>query len=215
MKISDGTALDALKFGDDGLIPVIAQHATGGEILMLAFATRAALERTLADGVLWFWSRSRRELWRKGDTSGNVLRLVSLHHDCDADALVAHVLPTGPACHTGARSCFDAPPLLTALDLLIAERAAERNPSGHTGRLLTDGNLRLKKLGEEAVELALACERGSADVAAEGADLLYHTLVACRAAGVGLEDLLAVLADRRGISAAGAAPGRDGTASAE
>jgi phosphoribosyl-AMP cyclohydrolase / phosphoribosyl-ATP pyrophosphohydrolase len=197
-----------------GLLPVVAQHAHTGEVLMLAWVNREALERTLADGVMWYWSRSRSTLWHKGAVSGNEQRLVSLHADCDADALVARVLPSGPSCHTGAWSCFDAPPTLASLDGVIAERAADGG-AGYTGRLLADENLRLKKLGEEAVELAVACAHGDRGRAAEeAADLLYHALVACRAAGVGLADVLAVLAARRAVSAADDAPAEGGTASA-
>jgi phosphoribosyl-ATP pyrophosphohydrolase/phosphoribosyl-AMP cyclohydrolase len=139
---------------------------------------------------------------------------VSLHLDCDNDAIVARVLPDGPACHTGARTCFDAPPVLAALDDVIAARALSGDERSYTKRLLGDANLRLKKLGEEAVELALACERGdTARVRDEAADLLYHTLVACRAAGVSLTDVLGALA-ARSVSGAGDARGRDGTAEA-
>jgi phosphoribosyl-AMP cyclohydrolase / phosphoribosyl-ATP pyrophosphohydrolase len=190
--------LDALDFDRaGGLLPVVTQHALTGEVLMLAYTNRAALERTLAEQVMWYWSRSRAALWRKGETSGNVQRVVSLHPDCDADALLARVLPAGPSCHTGAWSCFDAAPTLRALADVITARVEK--PEGYTGRLLADANLRLKKLGEEAVELALSCQRqDSAAVAEEAADLLYHVLVACRGAGVKLEDVLAVLEERRG-----------------
>jgi phosphoribosyl-AMP cyclohydrolase / phosphoribosyl-ATP pyrophosphohydrolase len=190
--------LDALDFDRaGGLLPVVTQHALTGEVLMLAYTNRAALERTLAEQVMWYWSRSRAALWRKGETSGNVQRVVSLHPDCDADALLARVLPAGPSCHTGAWSCFDAAPTLRALADVITARVEK--PEGYTGRLLADANLRLKKLGEEAVELALSCQRqDSAAVAEEAADLLYHVMVACRGAGVKLEDVLAVLEERRG-----------------
>jgi phosphoribosyl-ATP pyrophosphohydrolase/phosphoribosyl-AMP cyclohydrolase len=198
MTIDSTTQLEQMNFGSDGLLPVITQHAHTGEVLMQAWTNRDALERTIADRVMWYWSRSRRELWRKGDTSGNVQRLVALHTDCDADSVLARVLPAGPSCHTGEWSCFAAPPVLAALDTVIAARAAGPHAGRYTSRLLADSNLRLKKLGEEAVELALACERGdTARVAEEAADLLYHALVACRAAGVGLEQVLAVLAARR------------------
>lgn len=201
MNVETAAQLDGLTFDGDGLLPVIAQHAHTGEVLMLAWANREALARTLDERVLWYWSRSRAELWRKGDTSGNVQRLVSLHADCDQDALVARVLPAGPSCHTGEWSCFGAPPTLTALDDVIAQRAVSPPSVSYTGRLLADSNLRLKKLGEEAVELALACERGERErVPEEAADLLYHVLVACRAAGVGLEDILGVLQGRRGAA---------------
>jgi phosphoribosyl-ATP pyrophosphohydrolase/phosphoribosyl-AMP cyclohydrolase len=216
MRLDGATQLDAVDFGKGGgLVPVVTQHACTGELLMLGFADRQALERTLADGVMWYFSRSRGALWRKGDTSGNVQRLLSLHADCDADAVLARVLPAGPSCHTGAWSCFAAPPTLAALDEVIAARAADRDAPGYTRRLLDDANLRLKKLGEEAVELALACERGERErVASEAADLLYHVLVACRAAGITAADVLGQLEERRGLSAASAGVLRkDGTES--
>jgi phosphoribosyl-AMP cyclohydrolase / phosphoribosyl-ATP pyrophosphohydrolase len=215
MIVREAAELDQLDFAKGaGLLPVVTQHARTGAVLMLAWANREALERSLRDGVMWYWSRSRGELWRKGETSGNAQRLVMLHLDCDADALLAHVLPAGPSCHTGAWSCFDAPPTLDRLDAVISARAAAPGTS-YTQRLLSDVNLRLKKLGEEAVELALACERGdAARVAEETADLLYHALVACRAAGARLEDVLAVLDARAGVSAAGGAPAGGGRTSA-
>lgn len=198
MNLDAAAQLDQLDFAKgDGLLPVIAQHAHTGEVLMLAYANREALERTLADRVMWFYSRSRAELWRKGATSGNVQHLVSLHGDCDSDAVIARVLPDGPACHTGAANCFDTTPTLSRLDALIDERMQGSAGGGYTRRLLADGNLRLKKLGEESVELALACEREDREgIAEEAADLLYHALVACRAAEVSLADVLAVLARR-------------------
>lgn len=198
MILHDAAALDRLDFTKaDGLLPVITQHALTGDVLMLAFVNREALERTLAERVMWYWSRSRSELWRKGDTSGSVQRVIEVHADCDNDAILARVLPAGPACHTGAATCFDAVPTLSRLDAVIAERAASRGDS-YTQRLLAEPNLRMKKLGEEAVELAVACAANDRSrVAAEAADLLYHVLVACRAAGVGLQDVLAVLEERR------------------
>jgi phosphoribosyl-AMP cyclohydrolase / phosphoribosyl-ATP pyrophosphohydrolase len=215
VRIVDAGGLDVLDLArNGGLLPVVAQHAHTGEVLMLAWATRDALERTLEEGVMWYWSRSRSTLWRKGDTSGNVQHLVSLHADCDADALVARVLPAGPSCHTGEWSCFAAAPTLAGLDQVLATRAAGADTGSYTRRLLEDRNLRLKKLGEEAVELALACERGDRRAAAEeAADLLYHALVACRAAGVSVADVLATLERRRGLSG-GDAPAGGGTAAA-
>jgi phosphoribosyl-AMP cyclohydrolase / phosphoribosyl-ATP pyrophosphohydrolase len=217
MMITDAAQLDGIDFAKaGGLVPVVAQHAYTGEVLMLAYGNRDSLGRTLADGEMWYWSRSRGELWRKGDTSGNVQRLVSLHLDCDSDAVVARVLPTGPSCHTGDWSCFAAPPTLAALDATIAARAASTG-SSYTQRLLADANLRLKKLGEEAVELALACERGQgARIAEEAADLMYHVLVACRAADVDAAMVLAELEGRRGDAvvsggAAAVAPAAGGT----
>ncbi|HEX5520564.1 MAG TPA: bifunctional phosphoribosyl-AMP cyclohydrolase/phosphoribosyl-ATP diphosphatase HisIE [Longimicrobiaceae bacterium] len=190
--------LDALDFAQgDGLLPLVAQHARTGEVLMLGYADREALGRTLQSGTLWFWSRSRERLWQKGETSGNVLRLVALHADCDADALVALVEPAGPTCHTGRWSCFEAPPTLAALDRTLATRAAAPTEDSYTARLLGDRNLRLKKIGEEAAELAVACaDQDTERAAEEAADLIYHALVACRALGVSADQVLERLATR-------------------
>ncbi|HEX7091184.1 MAG TPA: bifunctional phosphoribosyl-AMP cyclohydrolase/phosphoribosyl-ATP diphosphatase HisIE [Longimicrobiales bacterium] len=208
MRIENAAQLAALDFAKGGgLVPVVAQHAHTGEVLMLAYANREALERTLATGELWYYSRSRDALWRKGETSGNTQRLVSLHADCDADAVLARVEPAGPSCHTGARSCFAAPPTIAALADVIAARKADPPAGSYTARLFADANLRLKKLGEEAVELALACAAGGAQrVAEEAADLLYHALVACAAVGVGADDVLAALERRLAAGGSAAAP---------
>ena len=115
MRIASPADLDRIDFArSNGLVPVIAQHARTGEVLMVAWANRQALERTLADGHMWYWSRSRGVLWRKGESSGNVQRLAGLWLDCDADTVLAHVEPAGPSCHTGEWSCFGAPPTLAA-----------------------------------------------------------------------------------------------------
>lgn len=200
MRIETPNDLDGIDFAKgDGLVPVIAQHAWTGAVLTLAYASREALERTLESGRMWYHSRSRHRLWKKGETSGNVQRLVTLDADCDADALLARVLPAGPACHTGEPTCFGAGarPTLAALDAVIAERAADRPEGSHTVRLLDDRNLRLKKLGEEATELALACADGETDrVEEEAADLIYHVAVACRALGVDLEAVASALERR-------------------
>src|SRR5690606_2524402 len=203
MQIRTAADLDALDFArGDGLVTVVVQHARTGVVLMLAHADRTALERTLETGETWFWSRRRRELWHKGATSGNTQTLLGLFRDCDGDAILALVEPAGPACHTGAESCFEGRPTLPALaDVIERRRAAAVGPS-YTARLLADENLRLKKLGEEAVELALACRNGDAGTAAsEAADLLYHVLVACAGADVRLDDVLRVLQGRRSASA--------------
>jgi phosphoribosyl-AMP cyclohydrolase / phosphoribosyl-ATP pyrophosphohydrolase len=199
MRIDRSEQIAELAFDDAGLIPVVAQHAATGEILMLAWANAEALARTLETRSLWLYSRSRAELWHKGATSGNTQQVVSLHADCDRDALVARVLPAGPACHTGSRSCFEAPPTLAALADRIAERAGEGDESGsYTRRLLADENLRLKKLGEEAVELALACAAGDAPrVREEAADLFYHAMVAAYGSAVTADDILQSLERRR------------------
>lgn len=183
-----------------GLVTVIAQDARSGAVLMAAHADREALEQTIATGEMHYRSRSRGR-WHKGATSGNRQRVVSLHLDCDADAVLARVVPAGPACHSGMTSCFGAQALaadaLGALDATIGERAGGEG-SGYTRRLLGDRNLRLKKVGEEAAELAIACADGDRDRAAEeAADLFYHALVALRALGVALDDVRAVLDRRR------------------
>lgn len=198
MKIERNADLDALDFAKgDGLVPVVTQHARTGEVLMLAYANRVALERTLHTREMWYFSRSHDDLWRKGETSGNVQRLVTLDADCDSDTVLARVEPTGPSCHTGDWSCFSAPPTLAALSEVLRARRADPPEGSYTARLLADRNLRLKKLGEEATELALACaDADSTRVAEEAADLIYHTLVACLAAGTDTEDVLAELQRR-------------------
>lgn len=193
--------LDRIDFAKlEGLVPVIAQDARTGLVLMQAFASREALEATLRERRMWYFSRSRSKLWLKGETSGNLQHLRSLHYDCDADCVLALVDADGPACHTGARSCFEAEPVLLALDRVIGERAsAPATATSYTARLLADENLRLKKLGEEAAELVLACaQRDAARAAEEAADLVYHALVACRAVGVELGAVLTALDRRRG-----------------
>ena len=180
---------------------------------MTAFADREALERTLATGEMHYRSRTR-GLWHKGATSGNTQRVVALDPDCDGDAVLARVVSAGPACHTGAATCFGegatAADSLRRLDRVITDRVAQPR-AGYTDRLLADENLRWKKIGEEASELVVACARGRADaVRAEAADLVYHALVAMRAAGVGLDDLLQELAERarpEAGNAPGATPG--------
>jgi phosphoribosyl-ATP pyrophosphohydrolase/phosphoribosyl-AMP cyclohydrolase len=196
--------LDAVNFAKGGgLITVITQDASTGRVLMIAHADREALARTIETGEMYYHSRSR-GLWHKGATSGNRQRVVSLTLDCDGDALLARVDPLGPACHTGAVSCFGpAGDALGALDETIAARAAGNGDQpSYTRRLLADRNLRLKKLGEEAAELVTACADGDAErVAEEAADILYHTLVAARAVGVGLDDIRRVLERRSDVRA--------------
>lgn len=189
------------------LVPVVTQDAVTGVVLMLAWADREALEQCVATGEMHYRSRTR-GLWRKGATSGNTQRVVSLAWDCDRDTVLARVVPAGPACHDGTTSCFRDVALdadaLGALDRVIAARAsappAESAPGAKpswTRRLLDDRNLRLKKLGEEASELAVACADGDRTRAIEEtADLVYHALVALRAVGAGLDDVRAELASR-------------------
>lgn len=196
--------LDLLNFSKGGgLVTVVAQDVESGAVLMVAHADRNALTRTMITGEMHYTSRTR-GLWHKGETSGNVQRVVSLAADCDGDAVLARVKPAGPACHQGTFSCFRETALvsdaLAMTDTIIARRAADPSAEkSYTRKLLADRNFRLKKLGEESVELAVACADQDAPRAAEeAADLFYHALVALRAAGVTLADVRHVLASRAG-----------------
>ena len=203
--------LDFSKNG--GVVTVVAQDVRTGAVLMVAQADREALDRTVATGEMHYRSRTR-GLWHKGATSGNVQRVVSLVADCDGDTVLARVIPAGPACHSGASTCFttaDDPETLVGgvldrLDGTIAARAATLNDPGasYTRRLLADRNLRLKKLGEECAELVTACADADRERAvAESADLIYHTLVALHAVGASLEDVTGELARRSRESLSG------------
>lgn len=195
--------LDGVVMDQEGLVPVVAQDASDGRVLMVAWADREALEQTLETGFVHFWSRSRGELWKKGATSGNTLELVSLHADCDGDTLLARVRPAGPACHTGDDTCFgegshpDAEATLPAVWRTLVSRARERPEGSYTVRLLEDENLRIKKLGEETAELIQALLRDDGRAPEEAADLLYHTIVALLSNDHSLDDLLRELESRR------------------
>ena len=197
----DLTAVDFAKGG--GVVTVVAQDAASGVVLMVAQADREALERTIETGEMHYRSRTR-GLWHKGATSGNTQRVVTLDLDCDGDTVLARIEPAGPSCHTGSVSCFGerAPfaDALAVLDQTIQARAKAAGTEGarsYTQRLLGDRNLRLKKIGEEAAELVTACADGDGERAVEeAADLVYHALVALRAAGKGLPELRQVLAAR-------------------
>ncbi|WP_309669594.1 bifunctional phosphoribosyl-AMP cyclohydrolase/phosphoribosyl-ATP diphosphatase HisIE [Gemmatimonas sp.] len=198
--VFDLDQLDFTKSG--GLVTVVTQDVANGAVLMVAHADREALEYTLRTGEMHYRSRSR-GLWHKGGTSGHVQRVVSLTADCDADAVLARVVPAGPACHNGTTSCFREAALqadvFATLDATITSRlqTTDGTSTSYTQRLLGDRNLRLKKLGEEAVELATACVDGDVERATEeAADLLYHALVALRAVGGSLDGVRAVLSSR-------------------
>ncbi len=202
MTLMDLERLDFAKGG--GLVTVVTQDAQTGVVLMVAHADREALERTLATGEMHYRSRTR-GLWHKGATSGNTQRVVSLAADCDGDAVLARVVPAGPACHVGSMSCFGETALASetfaVLDSTIGERAASDDVPGerpsYTRRLLRDRNLRLKKLGEEQAELVAAIADGDrARAAEEAGDLWYHALVALHSIGVRLADVRHVLAKR-------------------
>ena len=202
------TMIDEIAFDERGLAPCVIQDAGTGEVLTVAWVNAEALERTIATGEMHLWSRSRDELWRKGETSGNVQRVRELRYDCDADAVLALVDPAGPACHTGERTCFfraaaGAPQpvaheALPALERTIDSRRAERPDGSYTARLLGDPALIGEKVREEADEVARAVDGESDDrVAEEAADLLYHLEVALASRGLGIEAPATVLNARR------------------
>ncbi|HEY1274219.1 MAG TPA: bifunctional phosphoribosyl-AMP cyclohydrolase/phosphoribosyl-ATP diphosphatase HisIE [Thermoleophilaceae bacterium] len=189
----------------DGLVPCIVQDSRTGEVLTLAYMDEEALRRTRETGETWFWSRSRGELWHKGETSGNVQRVKALRYDCDADALLALVEPAGPACHTGERTCFhrgemapEPEEALPALERTIAARRDERPEGSYTAELLADPPRIGAKVREEAEEVARAA-RDEADerVAEEAADVLYHLAVLLASRGLELADAYEVLNGRR------------------
>ena len=190
---------------DKGPLPCVVQDWRTGEVLTVAYMDREALRRTRESGEMWFWSRSRQELWHKGETSGNVQRLRELRWDCDADTLLAEVEPAGPACHTGERTCFhngDVEPspgeAVGALERTIAERREDAPEGSWTARLLADPQLREEKVLEEAEEVTRAAREESDErVAEEAADVLYHLAVLLGARGLSLTDAFAVLNDRR------------------
>lgn len=218
------TWTDGLKFDERGLVPVIAQDAGTGEVLMLAWANAEALRLTAETGRAHYWSRSRGELWAKGDTSGNTQEMVDVRVDCDADAILYRVRQSGPACHTGERSCFhrvaegaelaaapDPRPVLARVQHIVAQRHAERPENSYTTYLFGAGTDKiLKKVGEEATETIIAAKNGDrAELASETADLLFHLLVLWQAQGLPFDDVYAEL-DRR----FGAAPRTGSTAPA-
>ena len=203
----DPDTLDWAKM--DGLVPAIAQDAATGEVRMLGYCNRAALEATLATRVVTFFSRSRSALWVKGETSGNRLELVDARADCDSDAILLLVRPIGPTCHTGTDSCFgDAGPpgagFVATLAQTIADRAAAGPADSYTARLLAQGIKRIaQKVGEEGVETALAAVAGdSAELESEAADLIYHLLVLLEVSGSSLEQVVAELRRRHLASSA-------------
>jgi len=215
--VSENNRLSAVRFGADGLVPVVTQESRSGDVLMVAFANRDALDRTLATGLAHYYSRSRGALWQKGETSGHVQRVVEIRLDCDADTILYRVEQTGPACHTGTRTCFstvlgrtggqadsgaaEEDPgghALSRLARTIAQRAAERPPGSYTAELLAQGiGKASQKVGEEAVEVVVAANSEDDErLASEAADLLYHLLVLLQARGVPLDAVLQELESR-------------------
>ncbi|GAB3636023.1 bifunctional phosphoribosyl-AMP cyclohydrolase/phosphoribosyl-ATP diphosphatase HisIE [Hymenobacter arcticus] len=207
----------------DQLIPAIVQDAATGQVLMLGYFNAEAWARTQAEGRVTFFSRSKQRLWTKGETSGNYLRVVSLHADCDQDTVLVMAQPEGPTCHRGTTSCFEllggpataspslvpapAVGLLAELDQLIERRRQypEEEPGSYTVRLFEKGLARIaQKVGEEAVETVIDAMAGNrAGVAGEAADLVYHLLVLLRATGSSLEEMLLVLRQRHQTISAG------------
>lgn len=196
---------DDLKFDGKGLIPAIVQDASTREVLTLAYMNRESLARTIETRETWFWSRSRNELWHKGETSGNTQQVVDLVADCDDDAIVVLVTPAGPACHTGARSCFDLKQdedlagVLTQLYKLIESRERERPEGSYTSYLFDQGiDKILKKVGEESAETIIAAKNEeTTPLVSEVSDLIYHLLVLLVARGVSLDQVREELVLRR------------------
>jgi len=199
--VIDPNTIDFAK--GDGLVPVVVQDAATLQVLTLAYMDRAALDETIASGEATFFSRSRGGRWRKGETSGDRLHVVSITADCDSDAIVLGVRPVGNACHLNRTSCFgeaDAPGLgrIARLERTIAERAAADPSESWTARLIAQGPKRIaQKVGEEGVETALAGVAGpDEELASEAADLIYHLLVLLHARNMVFQDVLDVLASR-------------------
>ena len=193
----------------DGLVPAIVQHAATGEVRMLGYMDRAALDATIADKLVTFHSRSRGGPWRKGETSGNVLDLVDIRLDCDRDALLVLATPRGPTCHTGSDSCFgdDGAPgtgFIATLAETVASRAAADPATSYTARLVGEGMKRLaQKVGEEGVEVALAATAGdAAELTSEAADLVYHLTVLLEASDTSWEAVMNELRRRHSASEA-------------
>jgi len=196
---------DEIAYDERGLVPCVVQDASTGEVLTLAYMNAEALEQTRATGEMHFYSRSRGELWHKGETSGNVQRVRGMRLDCDGDAIVALVDPAGPACHTGERTCFfrgDTEPApgeaLAALERTIRERRGSTDGSSYTRELLEDPPLIGAKVREEAEEVARAASEESDErVGAEAADVLYHLTVLLASRELSLPDAFAELNARR------------------
>jgi len=219
--VTPGDALPAIRYGADGLVPAVVQDAADGRVLMVAWMDAEALDATLATGEVHFHSRSRGRLWRKGETSGNVLKLRAIATDCDDDAILVTAEPAAPTCHRGTRSCFDADGAPAAaptqgfawLDQLwstIADRAERRPQGSYTTQLLDGGvDLASRKVAEEATEVVIAAKNDAAaesagadrgetrkELAGEVADLLYHALVTLAERGLEPADVIGVLRAR-------------------
>ncbi len=209
MSFQQAVPLDKVRYNEQGLVPAIAQDYLDGTVLMLAWMNQESLSKTLATGEVWYWSRSRQELWHKGATSGHFQKLKGIRYDCDSDALLLTIEQVGDiACHTGERSCFHQadsavtpPPADTLTEVFKVIKDRQTNPSekSYTCQLLAAGdNKILKKIGEESVEVVMACKDDNPqEIAYEAADLFYHTLVALAHHGVDLRDVYRQLDNRR------------------
>ena len=208
-KFAAAVPLDEIAYNEQGLVPAIVQDYLDGTVLMMAWMNQESLAKTMQTGETWFWSRSRQELWHKGATSGHLQHIHSMRYDCDSDAILIGVEQVGDiACHTGERSCFHqvdqdvvSPPAdtLSQVFAVIRDRQQNPNPDSYTCKLFAGGdNKILKKIGEEAAEVVMACkddEPGA--IASEVADLFYHTLVALAHHNVDIRDVYRQLQSRR------------------
>ena len=215
MSVTDSSSFSAavpveqICYNEQGLVPAIVQDYLDGTVLMMAWMNRTSLRRTMETGETWFWSRSRQELWHKGETSGHLQQVKSLRYDCDSDALLVGVEQIGDiACHTGERSCFHqmdgaiTPPpgdTLSQVFSVICDRRNHPKADSYTNKLLAGGdNKILKKIGEEAAEVVMACKDDDPDaIAGEVADLVYHTLVALAHHNVDVKSVYRKLQERR------------------
>lgn len=201
-----------IKFDEKGLAPAIVQDAVSKEVLTLAYMNEDSLRKSIETRETWFYSRSRQELWHKGETSGNTQKIVDIKYDCDQDAILVLVEPAGPACHTGSYSCFNESVLgeakevssnrfaiLNELEEVIAKREAEMPEGAYTTYLFDKGvDKILKKVGEEASEVIIAAKnRDHEELKWEAADLIYHLLVLLREQKLPLDEVLSVLQKRR------------------
>ncbi len=209
-KLTASIPVDQIKYDDRGLVPAIVQDYLDGTVLMMAWMNRESLQKTIETGETWFWSRSRQEFWHKGETSGHIQHVKDLRYDCDSDALLVTVEQVGDiACHTGERSCFHQIDTLTksdptadtlsALYQTICDRRDHPRPGSYTQSLFAGGdNKILKKIGEEAVEVVMACKDDRPkEIAGEAADLFYHTLVALAHHRVSIRDVYRELQSRQ------------------
>ena len=206
---SAAVPVEQICYNEQGLVPAIVQDYLDGTVLMMAWMNRTSLRRTMETGETWFWSRSRQELWHKGETSGHLQQVKSLRYDCDSDALLVGVEQIGDiACHTGERSCFHqmdgaiTPPpgdTLSQVFSVICDRRDHPKADSYTNKLLAGGdNKILKKIGEEAAEVVMACKDDDPDaIAGEVADLVYHTLVALAHHNVDVKSVYRKLQERR------------------